>query len=183
MFIILAVLAAFVLIEIAIGSEAHIFGIAGLAIFIGTCWFFSVLPWTWAFANISTILIYSIAYLAVGVVWGFVRWYFYMLSARDNLGDVYRKNWLEDKSMDVTYYQYLVIKNQIPQAKKKKHLISIWMIWWPFSIIYTLFDDVVRRFYNWIIEKYLQIYNSISAHVFRLKKLNLRILDLVVYLP
>ncbi len=77
---------------------------------------------------------------------------------------MYQESTVKDSK---TYYEYLVDKRIIPQAKDNKELIGSWMTWWPFSILWTIFSDILRRFYNWVIDRFMGIYNTITAHVFK----------------
>jgi len=176
MFFWLLLIAVIIMIEWSVAYEVHEPAIGVLLVFLGTAWFFGFMPWTWVVANPISILAAAAMYMVIGILWGFVKWYFHMLNEKDNLSNIYRKSYEESKnptssdyfaSGSETYYQYLIRKNMIPKAKNSKYLISVWMVWWPFSMVWTAMNDIVRRLYNWVIDKYLYVYDAISAHVFK----------------
>lgn len=163
-----------VLCEISTVNETH-WGFAWFLIFGGILWWgFNANPFAWMLHNFGTTLIYAGIYLTAGVFWGFGRWYFYIKDAHDRIlsnEKSLRQDYTDAGARTVNPYKgsftdWLTEYNRIPLGKNNKEKISIWMFWWPFSMFWTFFDDILRRAYNAIIEQYMFIFDRINNMVF-----------------
>ena len=95
-FYIVSVLSFFILIafvenEKSIGALLTIIVTGALLYFFGNK---GVIPWM--LQNPITIAEYIGGYLVLGVIWGFVKWFFYVLKARDRY-ETFRAEWLKNE--------------------------------------------------------------------------------------
>jgi hypothetical protein len=158
-----------VLLELSTAAESH-WGFAWLLLFCGVLWLFgNANPFAWFWQNPITVLIYAGIYLSIGLPWGIAKWFFHLKNVRDSLNprlDLLRVEYNSKKQADQTFQQYLEYWNYIPVARKNKNQISVWMMWWPFSMAYTFFADIVRRFYHWVMDQYIVVFDKINNAVF-----------------
>ena len=97
-----------------------------------------------------------LGYFVAGTLWGIIKWFFFVLRERDNI-----LNALRDK-------HYPRPENiSLPKASYHKDRIITWMIYWPFSMLWTLINDPVRRGFEWIYRRIGKLMQSISERVFR----------------
>jgi hypothetical protein len=117
--------------------------------------------WTWILENPIYFLYGVLAYLAIGIVWTFGKWYFFLLNAADYYAGR-RAAWMEKKGLKVikTDDEKEELRNHIstnlgyskwagqsfpPQPSDNVSSIFIWLMYWPFSLLWTLINDPVRR--------------------------------------
>ena len=81
-------------------------------------------PWL----TMGTIL----CYFVFGICWAILKWYFFLIKKRDEVID------------EKPTYIY------IPQVKQHKSEITIWMVYWPYSAIWTLLDVPIKRAYLFV---------------------------------
>ncbi len=87
-------------------------------------------------------VVYTIAYIAIGVVWSFAKWFFFLINERDAA-----RKYIEDES-NWTNFSPPVIN--VPQASHNKGKIIAWMTYWPFSFVGTILNDPFRKLFNFI---------------------------------
>lgn len=100
----------------------------------------------------GSFLLIIVSYLFVGVIWSVVKWYFYVLNQRDEFRSSYNKN--------------ANPKDHIPVARKNKSKILSWMMYWPFSALWTLINDPVRRAFRIIYNRIESYFDKISKSMF-----------------
>lgn len=158
--------------------------VIGVTISLAALHFWSNVPLLDFFrSNYLSIIKYTAYYFAIGVVWSFVKWYFFLLKARDNykqekskfilgltgkeahvaaearVGKIhpsYAKDWLSKVKM----YKL------VPKASDNKSKIVTWMMYWLFSMIGTLFGDWLSQIWNAIYGLFGNMYDRISKAVF-----------------
>lgn len=54
-----------------------------------------------------------------------------------------------------------------PRPRDHKSLITLWMIYWPWSMMWYLLSDPIKRFANWIYRRIQQLLEAISEHVWK----------------
>jgi hypothetical protein len=101
--------------------------------------------------KLLSILMFA-GYFLVGIVWSFVKWYFYLLNCRDKISAQIESN--------RTYY------SSIPTAKDNKGRIISWMTYWPMSIVWTIFNDPIKRMCKYFYQIFESWYQGISNKVF-----------------
>ncbi len=94
-------------------------------------------------------------YFVVGTIWSFVKWYFFLLNKRDYF--------LKNRD---TYCVCRQATCDAPKVSDYQYVIIRWMTYWPFSMVWTLINDPVRRIFNRIyclVQKQMQ---SLSDRMF-----------------
>ncbi len=110
-------------------------------------------------------IIFSIGYLTIGTLWGILKWKFYIEKQHnkylgfkrnfktklgintEDIPDEYKEKFLRDFQYE---FHYMHI---IPQVDKNKERIITWMTFWPWSALWTLLNDPIRAFYNYVYNK------------------------------
>ena len=54
-----------------------------------------------------------------------------------------------------------------PRPRDNKGLITLWMIYWPWSMAWYILNDPIKRFANWIYRRIQQMLEFISKHVWK----------------
>ena len=103
--------------------------------------------------NPITCILYVLGYVSIGVIWSFVKWYYFLLNYKDTI-DKRNPDW----------------KKWIPQASSYKGRIIAWMTYWPMSALWTIINDPIRRLFNRLHKKLDKVYQKISDRVFRDEK-------------
>lgn len=110
-----------------------------------TSWF------TYPKFEVEAILMYAGTYLVVGAIWSIFKWYRFC----------------------VAKYKQIVINNSFwpaadkPQASYHKFEISVWISWWPFSMLNYAILSLAKDLINFIIDQLAGVYNSISDSIFK----------------
>lgn len=95
----------------------------------------------WTKSNIDHVILLSIAYLTIGVLYSFLKWYRYL-----------KKHKEQNKRYHITY----------PKAAHHKSAIMRWIGYWPFGIIL----DIATEPLIFIMDLLESTYDSISKSVF-----------------
>ena len=106
--------------------------------------------------NPSAIIWTFVGYLGLGVVWAFVKWYFFLHK---------RVNRALEKSKHETVYEYTTVS--VPTAGENKWRIMSWMMYWPFSALWTVIDQPIKNAFNYIFIKFEGVFNKISNHMYK----------------
>jgi hypothetical protein len=140
-------------------------------------------------------LLYALAYVGIGVVWSFVKWFSFLMGARgkyreykvsflnsigasttagfsdipaDKLDDF--KRWLAKTPSFYAMRTYdpfhELVRGERPRASKNKARITTWMCLWPCSMIGTALNDPVRRLFNFLFSQFKALYQKLADYVF-----------------
>lgn len=124
------------------------------------------------------------AYFALGAGWSLVKWLVFLhkknFAYEDVKADFLKKNnaltltpELAAKLMDYLdeLNRFKVVEDCVtatpPEAHDYKAMLTRWATYWPFSIIGTLLNDVVRRSWTYIIRLLQSTYQRMANYVFR----------------
>lgn len=144
-----------------------------------------------AFASqhaLATVL-YALGYVGVGIVWSFVKWFSFLMGARDKYRD-WKVRFLTGENLNPAGlipnekmsdfkrfiqqqngYGYRdpvadLVNGKRPRASNNKARIVSWMSLWPCSCIGTLLNDPVRRLFNYLFNAFKSLYQKMSDKVF-----------------
>lgn len=159
---------------------------AGLADFFFGTGIYSTMwhqPWT-AVAIVA-------GYVLAGVAWSFPKWWFYVRRIRDqyteSLAGFKRQHHITSEQKltpdqihkfynDNYFYGYDngdEQRNRQPwsqvmpvQASKNKNKILVWMMYWPFSLVWTLIDEPFKKAFYFIFDQIKGLYQAISEKAF-----------------
>jgi len=127
------------------------------------------------------------AYLIAGTLWAFVKWWFYVRAERRKY-DEFKAEWLKasDLPLDGVPHTSMLLPDGTwsekmkesfaravasqwdprievyPQVAQHKQQIYLWLCYFPWSLIWTLIDDPVRRAFKWIYGEIRQALQRIS---------------------
>jgi hypothetical protein len=108
--------------------------------------------WEQLTTNTGVILSYVGIYISIGIVWSFVKWYFFLLKKRDRLKEL------------LVYSPDMRIS--IPSAAEYKGRIISWMTYWPFSGVWTIINDPIKRLFKYIYGRFNNLYQAMSNNMF-----------------
>lgn len=104
--------------------------------------------------NPAYVVLAVLGYLIAGTIWGVIKWFFYILKERDialeNIKCNHRK----------THFSP-------PQASEHKERIITWMLYWPFSMFWTIINDPLRRAFEWIYRRIGKFMQGVSDRIFK----------------
>ena len=112
--------------------------------------------WEWIKINYSMIINYTIIYYVTGLVWSFVKWYFYLLKIRDT----------HKRDLANGFHNRTISEREISASYNKGKLLS-WIGYWPISAVWTLINDPFMRLARWVQERFNGIYTLMSKQMFK----------------
>lgn len=161
--------------------------ITSLAAFLLTVWFMTAKGWTdipvfeFVKANALNFCIGLALYLVIGLCWAVIRWAMFVKAERRKYDEVFAKH----KSMyggcatDWTAEQFSSFRSEFkysydadhiefrPKIENFKEEFFLWMFFWPFSLLWTMIDDPVRRLCRAIYDMIGSRLQAISDSVWR----------------
>lgn len=163
-------------------------------VLLGTVWLVTSVNGFSIINNPIAALKWASAYLAVGVIWSFVKWFVFLFSKRDELKafkEDYIKRFapaltaegkLAPEDMDdfikfLNDQRYSSSKNAatnrlqspqdiIPAVANNVKDLTRWVAWWPFSVTWTLFNDALRKLVRGIVRVCEGAYAKIANSMF-----------------
>ena len=131
--------------------------------------------------NIGLLALYVLGYGIIGGVYSVFKWYRYSLITKERikeaekeflvskgvLGDVMsdelKLEWGEYfKSRPERLFDHKGIEDAIPQWHTHKALLMQWVTYWPWSLVWTVINDPIRRFVRFIVRQLQQVYQHIT---------------------
>lgn len=131
--------------------------------------------------------LWIIGYFAVGVIWSFIKWWLKVTEAADKYKEEKEKFFKEFEANTKAFRKsdcvikqwqsHIEYKNELhkPIASHNKKRISVWIIYWPFSFIWSLLHDIVRRIFEQFVIRFQKFYQGISDRAY--KKVELEVFD------
>lgn len=116
-------------------------------------------------------------WLAGGVTWAFVKWWLFCQRAADRF-EAQREQLVQEfegklktpgfLKVGTTFAQWVQDRHGFPPApRENKDRIITWMIWWPFSVVDTIFSDLVQRLWDRVYRAIANLLARISTSVFQ----------------
>lgn len=123
-------------------------------------------------------------YLVIGIVWSFIKWFSFLHKHLDKFTEAkeaFLKQYdlpsdtkltvstIESKDKSTSWSGYHFDRSLLkkPLANDNKSKIIAWMSLWPFSLVGTVINDPVRRFFTFCFNRLKSFYQAISNHVFK----------------
>ena len=104
----------------------------------------------------KTMVLLILGYFVAGTIWSFVKWYFFLLDKKDE--------YLE--AVDMNTGRAIRVSEYKPEVRRYKGKIISWMCYWPFSLLWSLVGDFLKRAFRSILEWTQGIMQKMSDHVF-----------------
>jgi hypothetical protein len=140
--------------------------------------------------TLRNVLFGAAGYVGCGMIWTVVRWQFFLSERRERWDDAvaaYRRlrrlpadaplkgdvagltEFLREHKHDEFVNGYganrrLAVR---PIASEHKATIAAWGAWWPLSVLWSIFDDVLKNLGRWIYRQMVGIYTWQAQAVFR----------------
>lgn len=124
-------------------------------------------------------LVCFIGYFVTGSLWAIAKWWFHITSERRRYNERkqefcernglayenpipagHREKWLVEVNRHGSSIE------MVPKAHNHKAEIYLWITWWPWSMVWTLINDPVRRLCRFIYFKLAGTFNEMSKRVF-----------------
>lgn len=133
-------------------------------------------------ANPGHTALLILSYFAIGIVWSIVKWYFFVHNKMVKYNNFKAKFLADNKAESLTgelavkFMNWLAnnyearaegIDGTAPTASEHKAALTRWGTYWPFSIVGTLLNDVVRRTWEYIYEMLQTTYQRMSEAIFK----------------
>lgn len=130
----------------------------------------------WLYQNPLKFLICISLYFTIGVAWAVIKWFFYV---KDQLKafKACKKSFCEENRLDpekdmpethLADFKYYLNRNRIeykPTPKNNKSRIYVWIAYWPWSGVWTLINDPVKRIVEFCYDCIVHTLESITARV------------------
>ena len=124
------------------------------------------------------IVMLVVYYFGGGAVWSVIKWYFHSLNIRDKYREVKARFFdhngiVGDKIPQklIQDWEHTVARNFMgsvpPKALENKGKIMMWMTHWPFSFVWTVLNDPIRRAFQAIYSRVAGLLQKISDMVFK----------------
>ncbi len=91
-----------------------------------------------------------VSYFISGTIWSFFKWYFFLKKVKNKMIK-------ESKSIK---------KDKIPNISKNKSKIMTWMMYWPFSMLWTMIDEPIKNTFKFIFGKVENVYQKMANRIF-----------------
>jgi hypothetical protein len=134
--------------------------------FVATIDYHSLLAYTQAHGG--AIIGSIVAWILIGLVWSFFKWYIYLKDNKKVQEEAYALRalrFIPSNKGVVEEREPLVYK--IPAASDNKERITTWMIYWPFSILGFVLSNPIVRFYRWLYNTFSGVFDKITASVYK----------------
>lgn len=131
-----------------------------------------------------------LGYFVIGVIWSFVKWWLKVKETaqrfeeamdkflkehqpKEGLESVIpmelQKSERSGRILKDEWQSHIQFKDDLkkPLAVKNKEKIAIWIIYWPFSFLWSLINDFVKRLAEQFVIRFQKIYQKISDNAFK----------------
>ena len=175
--IIFWLLMVIVLVSIVVSIEHNSF-VCATAILLGTGFFiqlftsFNMLGYLSSHA-ISNLL-YFLSYLFIGGIWAICKWYLHCIKIA-SMYQIMRDHWLNANKKTLQNISYddkksmlASVKNRLPikYGNQNRDIIYGWIIFWPFSALWTLTNEPIIYILKFITNQTMLIMQRISNRAF-----------------
>lgn len=167
-----ALVALLVVITVVVESESGTWAtVVTVASLLGINYLYKLSLFTLAVSNPSHTLGLLLVYLVAGVVWSFIKWYFYLHERLKEFNESQAEFLKGNEATEMTpalaakFTNSYIYKN-IPVAKEHKADLTRWATYWPFSLIGSLLNDVVRKTWVYIFDLLQSTYQRMADSMF-----------------
>lgn len=175
------IVCAFIVLVLCVEFEAPFKALGTIIVTTGLLVLFGNFdPFGWIAANPLHTVGLVAGYFLSGTLWSLVKWWLFVGRRKEAYEDM-KLEWFrsegikgvtvvpEDRRGDWASYvsQWRRQKEaQIPQAMDYKGLIMTWMAYWPWSVFWSAFDDVIRKIFATIYAELASTFQRISNRMF-----------------
>ena len=139
---------------------------------------FSFDPLTYVMAHPLYILAIVAGYAVVGLVWGYANWYMFMFKIKNalfgvpedwktavNNGSVRKDMTFEEYASRTLREEHVLDGSESWPIKVREHIgtISMWMAYWPASLLQTLLWDLLQTLYTRLVVWMSTMFQKIAS--------------------
>lgn len=170
------VLLGFIGVSFFAAKEMDVFALFCFAITFAVIQFWCKIDvWGYLCGHWEQALLWTFAYLPIGVVWSFIKWFIFLRGIKLKYQDkLERYNQLrnlttaeaiqtEDWKKFLTSYENYEIRK--PKVNDHKDDIIRWVIYWPFSIATAIVGDLIKYVTKEIYAKVAYLYSKMVEKV------------------
>jgi hypothetical protein len=130
-------------------------------------------------ANPGHTALLVLAYFGIGVIWTFVKWYFFVHNQVVKYNS-YKAEFLKSKNAETLTPELAAeLADQIERGSYRSNIMSApdpsehksslirWGTYWPFSMVGTALNDIVRKAWEYVYEMLQTTYQRMSKAIFR----------------
>lgn len=124
------------------------------------------------------------AYLLLGVLWSFIKWWLHIRAQMVGLKPLYeaekaRNRHAANTRIDRTGASITIAceedfsgfaRERLPKVRNNTNRIALWVLYWPFSFIIALFEDLIRRLIRELVTALRRVYEWISERAMAVEK-------------
>ncbi len=116
-----------------------------------------------------------VGYFVLGTLWSFGKWWFYLRNAREEYDEMKKRflsshgvvgTQIPDRCLQEWQKIYPLQRSVTPKARDNKGRIMTWMVYWPWSFVWTIVNDPVKRMFKSIFRQFQTVYQGIANKVF-----------------
>lgn len=117
-------------------------------------------------------ILFALVYFVAGTAWAVTKWWLYVIDHRDKYNEAklnFKPTRIEDIWENSFEYrhQFKSSGTLVPQVRNNKGRIMTWMCYWPWSMIWTVINDPIKKTFKMIYDRIQDTLQSISNNVFK----------------
>jgi len=155
----LIIIESSILLVVASREAEDALGVSGISFGV----FLALLYW-WADVDFITLIqqniklftVGTVSYFVVGLFWSIFKWYRYCVKKREEY---------QDRLAQGTFK--VSVKDYIPEFRKSKGYIVLWITHWPFSLFWAILSDLLKEIGSIIAEQFKSVFSRITDRVFK----------------
>lgn len=111
-------------------------------------------------------------YFVAGTLWSIAKWWFYVRTQREDY-DEKKRRYLDRNDVDGDVIPSSLKRGwadfapEKPSAANNKEKILRWMSFWPWSALWTLINDPIKKLFKAIYKRLQNLYQRIVDHVWK----------------
>jgi len=107
--------------------------------------------------NIKLFAVGTIVYFITGLFWSIFKWYRYCVKKREEY---------QARVVQLPIHK-VNVKDYIPDFRKSKGYIVLWITHWPFSLFWAILSDLLKEIGSIIAEQFKSVFARITDKVFK----------------
>jgi hypothetical protein len=117
------------------------------------------------------------SYIVVGLLWSWLKWWLFISKIAEKMKDSWqiflKKNALPADTKTLTPRQneewdtHRSYDLKKPLFSENKGKITIWVTYWPLSLVWSLLNDLIKKLIHQIVIRFRKIYEGISNKAFK----------------
>jgi hypothetical protein len=120
------------------------------------------------------LVLYILGYFVVGFMWSFVKWWLLVSTVADKyrerrkvfLADIDKR--LNQEALDEKW-RHIMYNDDLgkPKLSKEKKKVTLWIMYWPMSMLWSLLDDFIKKMIRHLIIKFQKVYQYLTDRAFK----------------